>query len=89
LAALDPARAFPGHGPVIEDPRALIAEYLDHRRMREQQVLSCVADGVTTADQIVVRVYPDLAAELRLAARLTIEAHLEKLREDGRLPGTR
>lgn len=86
LAALNPGRAFPGHGPVIDDPRALIAEYLDHRRMREQQVLACLAEGLQTADQIVARVYPDLAAGLRLPARLTVEAHLEKLREDGRMP---
>lgn len=86
LAALNPERAFPGHGPVIDDPRALIDEYLDHRRMREEQVLLCLAEGLQTPEQIVARVYPDLGAELRLAARLTVEAHLEKLREDGRVP---
>jgi glyoxylase-like metal-dependent hydrolase (beta-lactamase superfamily II) len=86
LAALNPARAFPGHGPVIDDPAGLIAEYLDHRLTRERQVLACLAEGIETPDGIVARVYPDLAAELRLPARLTVEAHLEKLREEGRLP---
>lgn len=86
LAALNPVRAYPGHGPVIDDPRALIADYLNHRRMREQQVLACVVEGVLTPDEIVARLYPDLVEELRLPARLTVEAHLEKLREEGRLP---
>lgn len=80
--ALDPARAFPGHGPIIEHPRALIAEYIAHRRQREQQVLSALASGITTTDEIVNQIYPNLADALKNAARMTIEAHLEKIRED-------
>jgi glyoxylase-like metal-dependent hydrolase (beta-lactamase superfamily II) len=85
LAALRPARIFPGHGSVIEQPLALIAEYLAHRRLREQQVLGCLREGITDPDAIVARIYPGLAAEVRPAARLTVDAHLEKLREDGLL----
>jgi glyoxylase-like metal-dependent hydrolase (beta-lactamase superfamily II) len=85
LAALQPQRVLPGHGPVIDRPLELIAEYLAHRRAREVQVLSCVADGVTGIDAIVDRIYPDIAPAVRSAARLTVEAHLEKLREDGKL----
>jgi glyoxylase-like metal-dependent hydrolase (beta-lactamase superfamily II) len=86
LAALDSARAYPGHGPVIEHPRALVDEYLEHRRMRERQVLACLEAGMATADEMVARIYPDLAEALRIPARLTVEAHLEKLREEARLP---
>ena len=85
LAALRPARILPGHGPIIDRPLDLIAEYLEHRRLREAQVLACLADGLRDVDAIVARVYPDLAELLRPSARLTIEAHLEKLREEGRL----
>ena len=86
LAALNPLKAYPGHGPVIENPAALVDEYLEHRRLREQQVIACLNDGVTTADELVARIYPELAGPLRLAAKLTVTAHLEKLREEGRLP---
>ncbi len=82
LAALRPARVLPGHGPVVTRPLERIQEYLDHRRERERQVLSCLADGLTAVDDIVSRIYPDLAAGLRPAARLTVEAHLDKLREE-------
>ncbi|KAL8774986.1 MAG: hypothetical protein Q9209_000465 [Squamulea sp. 1 TL-2023] len=32
-------RAYPGHGPVIEDGRQRIVEYIEHRQQREQEVL--------------------------------------------------
>jgi len=86
LAALRPARIFPGHGPVITQPLELINQYLAHRRFRERQILACLNDGVTDPDAIVSRVYPDLAPPLRLAARATVEAHLEKIREDAIRP---
>jgi len=77
IAALAPVRAFPGHGPVIEDPLPLIAEYIEHRRLRHRQVADCLARGIQDADAIVTIVYPDLLPALRPAARATIEAHLE------------
>jgi glyoxylase-like metal-dependent hydrolase (beta-lactamase superfamily II) len=83
LSALRPARIFPGHGPVIEDPLALIDEYQHHRRLRDAQVSACLREGLTDPDAIVVRIYPDLIPQLRPAARATVEAHIEKLREDG------
>lgn len=83
LAALQPARIFPGHGPVIEDPLALIAEYLEHRRMREAQVAACLREGLADPAAIVARLYPGLSPGLQSVAGATIEAHIQKLREDG------
>ena len=89
LAALRPARVYPGHGDVIDDPLGLITEYVAHRREREEQIVACLSRGVADVDAIVARVYPDLAPALRPAARATVQAHLEKLRDEGRaLPGT-
>jgi len=34
---------FPGHGPPIRDPDAVIAQYLAHRELRERQVLAALA----------------------------------------------
>ena len=82
LAALKPARIYPGHGPVIDNPIEVINEYIAHRRMRDEQVAACLRDGVTDPDAIVSRIYPDLAPALHPAARATVEAHLQKLRED-------
>lgn len=86
ILALEPLRIFPGHGRVVEEPARRIQHYLAHRREREQEVLAIIALGVLDADAIVDRIYPKLAVTLRPAARLTVRAHLDKLREEGRLP---
>jgi glyoxylase-like metal-dependent hydrolase (beta-lactamase superfamily II) len=86
LATLKPVRILPGHGPIIDRPLEVIAQYLEHRRQREQQVLACLAHGITDLDAMVARIYPGLDEALRPAARLTVEAHLEKLRLEGQLP---
>jgi len=83
MVLLGPERVFPGHGAVIDDPVRLIQQYLDHRRMREEQVRACLAKGLVDPETIVAELYPGLAAGLAAAARATIEAHIEKLREDG------
>jgi glyoxylase-like metal-dependent hydrolase (beta-lactamase superfamily II) len=83
LARLSPARIFPGHGPVIDRPVELITQYIEHRMMREAQVRECLASGVEDTSEIVRRLYPGLPEGLFAAARATIEAHIEKLRDGG------
>jgi glyoxylase-like metal-dependent hydrolase (beta-lactamase superfamily II) len=85
LSALKPERIFPGHGDVIERPLELIDSYLEHRHLRERQILECLDDGVADVDDIVRRLYPGLVDGLRSAAGSTVEAHLQKLRDEGRL----
>ncbi len=84
LALLKPERIYPGHGDVIDRPLEVIEEYLKHRQLRERQILDCLTDGVTDVNAIVRRIYPGLAEPLRPAARSTVEAHLQKLHEEGR-----
>jgi glyoxylase-like metal-dependent hydrolase (beta-lactamase superfamily II) len=84
LGTLRAARIYPGHGPVIDRPGKIIEEYLEHRRMRERQVLDCLGKGMTDVDAMVALIYPELDEKLRPAARLTIQAHLQKLRDEGR-----
>ena len=84
LASFAAAVAYPGHGTVIGDPNALIGEYLAHRQQREDQVIACLDRGVRDVDAMVDAIYPELPAAVRPAARVTVEAHLEKLREEGR-----
>lgn len=82
MQALQPVRIYPGHGPVIDRPAELLAEFIQHRLMREEQVRSCIQKGLTQPVDMVREIYPDLPAALVPAAVATVEAHIEKLRED-------
>ena len=77
---LRPSRLLPAHGEVIEDPARLIEAYIEHRAERERQVLSALAAGCVTADDIVARIYPGISDALRPAAADTVLAHLRKIR---------
>lgn len=81
---LAPRRLLPGHGPIVDDPVALIDKYIAHRAEREQQILKAMLDGARTVDEIVRRVYPALPASLSDAAADSVRAHLAKLRDEGR-----
>jgi len=90
LRELDLQVLCPGHGPFVWDARAKIDEYIAHRLDRERRIVDAIDAGACDEDEILDRAWSDtdLAAHpmLREAARLTMEAHLEKLREEGRLP---
>jgi ribonuclease/clavin/mitogillin len=76
----------PGHGPLVHDPRERIRQYIDHRDMRERQILSVLAEGGEhTSWDIMLRLYPDIDTRLRRAATNNVETHLKKLEREGRL----
>jgi glyoxylase-like metal-dependent hydrolase (beta-lactamase superfamily II) len=85
VRSLGPRQLLPGHGPIVDDPAALIDEYLAHRAERDRQILDAVRAGARTPEEIVARVYQELPDALRSAAADSVAAHLIKLREDGRL----
>jgi glyoxylase-like metal-dependent hydrolase (beta-lactamase superfamily II) len=76
----------PGHGPLVEDPAAKLDDYLAHRLERERRVVAALADGARSVDELLATAWPDAPAELRLAATVTLAAHLDKLADEGRLP---
>jgi len=84
LLGLDLARIYPAHGPVIEDGPGKIREYLEHRMLRERQILEALGDGLDTIPAIVKRIYVDVAPALHPVAALSVESHLRKLAREGR-----
>lgn len=74
---------LPAHGPPIDRPAEVIAEYLAHRLMREAEVRDALAAGIDTPAAMVPRIYPDLAPVLAGAAAATARAHCLKLVADG------
>jgi len=78
----------PGHGHLIEQPAAKVDEYLEHRAMREAQILaSLTTAGTTTIDAIVGELYADTPEELHPMAAATVWAHLRQMADQGRAKG--
>jgi glyoxylase-like metal-dependent hydrolase (beta-lactamase superfamily II) len=77
----------PGHGPWIADPVAKLAEYVEHREMRERRLLAALDRGERSRAALLAEAWSDVPAALRPAAALVMEAHLQKLAAEGRLPG--
>jgi len=61
------------------DAAALAREYLEHREARLAQVRRAVADGATTAAEVVRVVYADVDEVLWPAAELSVRAQLDYL----------
>jgi len=87
LRALDLSVLCPGHGPFVHDPAARLDQYVEHRLSRERALLEALDAGARTAEEMLDAAWGDTPEGLREAAALTLEAHLEKLREEGRVPG--
>jgi glyoxylase-like metal-dependent hydrolase (beta-lactamase superfamily II) len=77
----------PGHGPWITDPAAKLAEYVEHRQMRERRLLEALDAGERSRAELLAIVWDDIPIELLPMAAMALEAHLEKLEAEGRLPG--
>ena len=99
LRAVDGAKAYPGHGAVIENGKAKIREYIQHRRQREEEVLQTLAqhklqvssgsgDGEMTAMDIVKRIYHRYPDSLHEAAERGVLQILRKLEKEGRIKET-
>jgi glyoxylase-like metal-dependent hydrolase (beta-lactamase superfamily II) len=76
----------PGHGPWVTDPAAKLAEYVEHRQMRERRLLAALDRGERSKAALLDEAWNDVPAELRPAAARSMDSHLEKLEGEGRLP---
>ena len=83
VRALAPARLLPAHGPIVTDPHVVLTAYLDHRRMREGQVIEALRAGRSDVPAIAESIYDDLDPALMPAAHQNVRAHLDKLKADG------
>jgi glyoxylase-like metal-dependent hydrolase (beta-lactamase superfamily II) len=77
----------PGHGPWITEPAAKLTEYVEHREMRERRLLAALDRGERSREALLAEAWSDVPAEMRPAAALVMEAHLQKLDVEGRVPG--
>jgi glyoxylase-like metal-dependent hydrolase (beta-lactamase superfamily II) len=91
LASLDkvialPCRQYlPAHGGPIADGPGYATALRAHRQMRNEQVIAAVRGGARTVAAIVASIYPTQPLPVRMAARMTIAAHVEYLEGLGEL----
>ncbi len=83
VMARKPDKLYPGHGPVIEDPRSVCLRLLSHRKYREQRVLEVIEAGHRRPDDIVEAAYEKDVSDVYFLAKATVLAHIEKLAWQG------
>ncbi len=91
LVGLGATLALPAHGTPVRDPSAVFLRYIAHRKMREERILSALAEHCqgaardATAFELVRIAYADVPETVWPLAKLSVETHLEKLERDGRI----
>jgi glyoxylase-like metal-dependent hydrolase (beta-lactamase superfamily II) len=85
IQALGIRRIYPAHGPVIENAAEKIQEYLDHRMLRERQILEALGNGARTIPEMVAVIYADVPVALHGHAGMSVHSHLKKLKQEGRV----
>lgn len=83
--ALPARRAFPSHGDVIEDPRALIASYRLHTDKRKLQLSRQLAQGPGTVFELGQRMFRRVWREQLYLVLSEVIGHLDLLEREGRV----
>jgi ribonuclease/clavin/mitogillin len=82
-------KGYPGHGATIEDCKAKIREYINHRAMREKEVIEVLGrspEGTGLgAMELVHIIYKDIPENLHFAALRGVVQILEKLAGEGKV----
>jgi glyoxylase-like metal-dependent hydrolase (beta-lactamase superfamily II) len=74
---------YPAHGPAVEDPHAHVRRLIEHRRMRERQILGRLELGEGVIEAMVAQIYSGLDPRLFPAAGRSVLAHLVDLERRG------
>jgi glyoxylase-like metal-dependent hydrolase (beta-lactamase superfamily II) len=70
---------YPAHGPAVENPADHVRRLIEHRRMRERQILGQLERGEGRIPAMVAEMYADVDPRLFPAAGRSVLAHLVDL----------
>lgn len=76
---------LPAHGGPIDNGPLFAQQLLEHREMRNEEVVRAVESGARSIGALLRTIYPKLALPLIPAARMTLSAHVEYLAARGRI----
>lgn len=87
LLNLDIAVLAPGHGHLIAEPHTEIERLIRHRLAREDKVRRALqrSGGRATLEALLPAVYDDVSPAVHPLAARSLQAHLEKMIEDGEI----
>ncbi len=80
-------RIAPAHGYVIEEPKVVVQEYIDHRLARESEILAALGSNTMRVEDVIASVYSEVDEDIAELAANNVLAHLIKLRSDGKVKG--
>jgi glyoxylase-like metal-dependent hydrolase (beta-lactamase superfamily II) len=85
LIALQPAKIYPGHGPIVADGVGKLTEYRAHRQQRVQEVVATLTSrGASTADELAAAIYTTIPPSMLPMAARNVRANLEMLQSQRR-----
>ncbi|MBY0589392.1 MBL fold metallo-hydrolase, partial [bacterium] len=87
VLSLNPKTLLPSHGPVIENACSRLNELIEHRLRREDLLEKLWHAGTRSVDSLVMQAYTDVSPKLHAFAARQAQAHLIKLRREGRISG--
>ncbi len=76
---------YGGHGEPVRNPRVKLNEYLEHRRVRELEIVAALKEGERTVPELVRTIYAHTDRKLWAAAARQILAYLIALEREGRV----
>lgn len=80
-------RIAPAHGYVIEEPKLVVQQYIDHRLARESEILAALGGDTLRVEDVIESVYGEIDDDVAELAANNVLAHLIKLRSDGKVKG--
>ncbi|UCI31930.1 MBL fold metallo-hydrolase [Mesorhizobium sp. B4-1-4] len=83
LIAAEDRLYLPGHGPALHDPTSYTCMLLQHRLQREDAIRIQIGKAPATPAEIAETVYRKTDKSLAWAAERNVEAHLDKLKQEG------
>lgn len=81
LLARPESRYLPGHGACLNDAQTYVQALFAHRMGRDAAILAALERAPLAITQLVDDLYDGLDGRLRMAAGLSVLAHLERLEE--------
>jgi len=74
-----------GHGPLLREPRTLVAQLLSHRQHREATILAQLEQQDWSVAELAANLYHKTDIFLKAAAQRNVLSHLIKLKKEGKV----